>query len=157
MIKEYLKLHLVTKNIRIIIFRFGPIFVISKLIHFYKPVHKICFQHSNFIKNKPKFHNKSLNIFSENLSCENIINTIKELLPNLDIKILDSKIINQISNSFLFCGFCVGTLIIYTVEALISFNVFFTFIGTSISLLLSVFFLSFDWSWLVLLLSSSSI
>ena len=102
LIKEYLKFYLVTKDLRITIFRFGTIFVISNWIHFYTAVNKKCLQAFIFKKVKTKFNNESLNILSEYYSCKNIVNAIKESLPNLEINILDSKIINQISNEVLF-------------------------------------------------------
>ena len=57
------------------------------------------------IIDKSKFNNEIYNVLSGNYSVRNIVDAIKEHYPNLEIKFVDSKIMNQLSYEVLFDKF----------------------------------------------------
>ena len=121
------------EGLRMIILRFGTIFGTSSGMRFHTAVNKFCFQASigepltvwrtaydqlrpylylddamkafKLIIDKSKFNNEIFNVLSGNYSVRNIIDAIKIFYPNLEIKIVDSKIMNQLSYEVLFDKF----------------------------------------------------
>ena len=57
------------------------------------------------IIDKAEFNNEIFNVLSGNYSVRNIIDEIKAFYPSLEIKFVDSKIMNQLSYEVLFDKF----------------------------------------------------
>jgi len=121
------------EGLRMIILRFGTIFGTSSGMRFHTAVNKFCFQASigepltvwrtaydqlrpylylddamkafRLIIDKSIFNNEIFNVLSGNYSVRNIIDAIKIFYPDLEIKIVDSKIMNQLSYEVLFDKF----------------------------------------------------
>ena len=121
------------KGLKMIILRFGTIFGTSPGMRFHTAVNKFCFQASigepltvwrtaydqmrpylyledamkavKLIIDQSKFNNEIFNVLSGNYSVRNIIESIKEFYPDLEIKFVDSKIMNQLSYEVLFDKF----------------------------------------------------
>ena len=118
------------QGLKMIILRFGTIFGKSPGMRFHTAVNKFCFQASigepltvwrtayeqmrpylyledamqvfKLIIDKSIFNNEVFNVLSGNYSVRNIVEAIKEFYPNLEIKFVDSKIMNQLSYEVLF-------------------------------------------------------
>jgi UDP-glucose 4-epimerase len=114
-----------TEGLRFVTCRFGTIAGISSGIRFHTAVNKFCWQavmgqpltvwrtalHQKrpyldlndairsmaFIIEKGLFQGNLYNVLTENLSVESIINSIKIKIPDLEIKFIDTKIMNQLS------------------------------------------------------------
>ncbi len=121
------------EGLRMIILRFGTIFGTSSGMRFHTAVNKFCFQASigepltvwrtaydqlrpylylddamkafRLIIDKSIFNNEIFNVLSGNYSVRNIIDAIKIFYPDLEIKIVDSKIMNQLSYEVLYDKF----------------------------------------------------
>ena len=123
----------INEGLKMIILRFGTIYGKSPGMRFHTAVNKFCFQASigepltvwrtaydqmrpylyledamnafKLIIDKSKFNNEIFNVLSGNFSVRNIVDAIKEYYPNLEIKFVDSKIMNQLSYEVLFDKF----------------------------------------------------
>ena len=121
------------KGLKMIILRFGTIFGPSPGMRFHTAVNKFCFQASigepltvwrtafdqmrpylylddamqafKLIIDKAEFNNEIFNVLSGNYSVRNIVDEIKVFYPRLEIKFVDSKIMNQLSYEVLFDKF----------------------------------------------------
>ena len=131
--EELLSSLAINHGLKMIILRFGTIFGTSPGMRFHTAVNKFCFQASigepltvwrtaydqmrpylylddamnafKLIIDKSKFNNEIYNVLSGNYSVRNIVDAIKVHYPNLEIKFVDSKIMNQLSYEVLFDKF----------------------------------------------------
>lgn len=112
-------------NLKSVIFRFGTIFGKSEGMRFHTAVNKFCWQAVMnqdltiwetaynqkrpyldlndalkaivfFIKN-PSFDGQIYNVLTDNFSVKNVIDIIREFIPNLSTKFVTNKIMNQLS------------------------------------------------------------
>ncbi len=123
--EEHIQRFCKEKKLKACIFRFGTIFGISPGIRFHTAVNKFCYQASLskpisvwrtaldqkrpyldindainsfiFAINEDLFDGEVFNIVTSNFSVHEITNEIKEIIPNLEIELVDNEIMNQLS------------------------------------------------------------
>jgi UDP-glucose 4-epimerase len=114
-----------TKGLKFVTCRFGTIFGVSPGMRFHTAVNKFCWQASlgqpltvwstayqqkrpylslldagaaiDFIIRENKFDNQVYNVLTMNATVEDIVNTIRAFVPDLEVGFVDSKIMNQLS------------------------------------------------------------
>ena len=122
-----------SSHLEMVILRFGTIFGISPGMRFHTAVNKFCFQASfgkpltvwttayeqlrpylyledamqafKILIDQSLFDKQIYNVLTGNYSVKNIIDEIRFFYPNLEIKFVDSKIMNQLSYEVLFDKF----------------------------------------------------
>jgi nucleoside-diphosphate-sugar epimerase len=113
------------ENLKAIIFRFGTIFGVSAGMRFHTAVNKFCWQavmgqkltvwETALDQKRPYLHlddcvgaisfairenlfdGQIYNVVSKNCSVRDVIDTIKDYIPDLEIKLVEHKIMNQLS------------------------------------------------------------
>jgi nucleoside-diphosphate-sugar epimerase len=114
-----------TDNLRFVTFRFGTICGVSVGMRFHTAVNKFCWQAAmgqpitvwrtalnqkrpyldlndaveaiKFVIERDLFDKRIYNVLTENLTVHSIVETIQKYIPEIDIKYVDSEIMNQLS------------------------------------------------------------
>jgi len=114
-----------TGKLRFVTFRYGTIYGVSPGMRFHTAVNKFCWQAAmsqpitvwrtamhqkrpyldlgdaleamKFVIERDLFDNRIYNVLTENLTVHSILSAIRQYIPQLDIKYVDTEIMNQLS------------------------------------------------------------